>query len=301
MLKVMGIIRRVRPDIVHTHNFLAHVNAAPAAKLLRKAVVHTKHGRAVTSISWAPFIRRWLYNLSDKIVVVSKETGVSFREKTGVSERRIKVVYNGVDTSVFEGYSKGEAKKSLGIPEDTVVFGAVSRLDRVKDHITMVDAFADVLSKGKECLLMIVGDGPERENIERRVQELGISDHVRMVGFTDEVPGHLAAMDLFLQPSREEGLSITILEAMASGVPVVATPVGGTPEMIEDGVTGRLVAIGDSRMLSSVMIEFLEEPQKFSLMAERALKRVKESFTLSTMANEYEKIYREVLSSHRIG
>jgi len=297
MLRFAGIIRKINPDIVHTHNFLAHVNTAPVAKFFRKAVVHTKHGRAITSISWAPFIRRWLYNLSDRIVVVSNETGITFREKTGVHEKKITVVYNGVDTSAFERYRKDEARKRLGIPESTVVFGTLSRLDRVKDHTTVVNAFADVLSKRKDCLLMIVGDGPERENIERRVQELGISKYVRMVGFTDEVHLYLSAMDLFLQPSREEGLSMTILEAMASGVPVIATPVGGTPEMIEDGVTGRLVGVADPRALSSAMVESIEEPERFLQMAKRALEKVKESFTLTAMADGYERVYREVLAS----
>jgi len=300
MLRFAGIVRRVKPDIVHTHNLLAHVNSAPVAKFFHKAVVHTKHGRAITSISWAPFIRRWLYNLSDRIVVVSKETGIAFREKTGVHEQKITVVYNGVDTSVFEGYRKDEARKRFGIPESTVVFGTVSRLDRVKDHMTIANAFADVLSKRKDCLLMIVGDGPERENIERKAHELGISKYVRMVGFTDEVYLYLSAMDLFLQPSREEGLSMTILEAMASGVPVVATPVGGTPEMIEDGITGRLIEVANSHALSSAMIEFIDGPEKFSQMAQRAQEKVKKSFTLTAMAEGYERVYKEVLSGHKV-
>jgi len=295
MCRILRLLKRLKPDIVHTHNFLSHVHAAPVARVLRIPVVHTKHGRAVTSIGWAPWLRRAIYNLADRIVVVSGETGTAFREKTGVDESKIRVVYNGIDTGGLSGPGRDDARGRLGIPSGVKVLGTVSRLDRVKDHDTLLEAFARVVSRRKDCLLIIIGDGPERGNIERKVEALGLDESVRLIGFTDQVPLYLAAMDLFLQPSKEEGLSMTILEAMAAGLPVIATPVGGTPEVIDDGETGRLVDVGNAEKLASCIVEFLEKPDEYAVMAKNARLRVEREFTLERMAEGYEKVYREVL------
>jgi len=286
---------RTKPDIVHTHNFLSHVHAAPAARLAGIPVVHTKHGKAVTSFAWSKRFRRFLYQLADTIVVVSKETGESFRAKSGVDRSKLVVIHNGIDTGRFAGLDRAGARRSLGLDDAAVVFGAVSRLDPVKDHPTMLRAFREVRGGCAKCVFLIVGDGPERGRVECMISELDLGDAVRLAGFTDEIPKYLASFDLFLQLSTEEGLSLTILEAAAAGVPVVASSVGGTPEIIENGKTGTLVPARDAAALARAMGGFLENPAPFREMARRAREDVGRRFSLAGMAAEYESLYRSVL------
>jgi glycosyltransferase involved in cell wall biosynthesis len=159
----------------------------------------------------------------------------------------------------------------------------------------MIEAFKKISRTCARCLLVIVGDGPERGTIERKVEEFGLGGAVKLEGFSAEVPKYLASFDLFLQPSTEEGLSLTILEAAAAGVPVVASSVGGTGEIIEDGKTGMLVLPQDVEALADVMRRFVEDPAPFRDMARRARKNVEERFSLAGMAAAYEALYTSVL------
>jgi glycosyltransferase involved in cell wall biosynthesis len=284
-----------RPDIVHTHNYLSHVHAAPAARLAGIPVIHTKHGKAVTSFAWSKRFRKFLYELADAIVVVSKETGESFRAKSGVDRAKLTVIYNGIDTSRFASLDRAAARRELGLDEDRIVFGAVSRLDPVKDHPTMLRAFKSAVDRCARCMLLVVGDGPERATIERLIAELGLGQTVRLEGFRSDIPTYLVSLDVFLQPSTEEGLSLTILEAAATGVPIVASRVGGTPEIIESGKTGTLVPAGDVAALARALGGFIEDPEPFREMARRAREDVARRFSLEGTAAGYEALYRSVL------
>jgi N-acetyl-alpha-D-glucosaminyl L-malate synthase BshA len=282
---------------VHTHNFVAHANAAPAARLLKIPVVHTKHGRKVTSFGWAPWFRRYLYELADRVVVVSEETGEVFREKSGVPASRVEVIYNGIDVEKFSRATGTGFREEIGLRPEERVFGAVSRLDPVKDHATMVRAFARVAAKHDRCTLVFVGDGPERAAIERTVEDLGLADRVILAGFRTGIAECLAAFDVFLQPSIREGLSLTILEAAASRVPIISTPVGGTPEIITDGEHGVLVPVGDAGALADAMERFLTDPERFESMAERVFEKISERFSLAGMAEAYSRLYQKLIKS----
>jgi glycosyltransferase involved in cell wall biosynthesis len=287
-----------RPDLVHTHNFLAHTHTAPAARMLGIPVIHTKHGRAVTSMSWAPALRRYIYALSYAVVVVSKETGEIFARRSGVSDSKIRVVHNGIDLDRYKKISVD--RQSLPglekISKDIVLFGAVSRLDPVKDHTTMLRAFAEVAANHINSYFLIVGDGPERGKIEALIRELSIDDRVIMTGFTDQAPLYVSAMDMYLQPSLEEGLSLTLLEAAASGVPVVVTPVGGNPEVIEGGFSGSFVDVGDWQSLAVTMDDFMKDPVPFRTMARKAGESVETGFSLASMEASYRTLYLEAIS-----
>lgn len=283
-----------RPDLVHTHNLVAQIHGAPAARSLGIPVVHTKHGRSVTSFRRAPFLRRIVYGMASRVAVVSRETGESFRLRTGLGPERVEVIYNGIRSGDFGRADRAEARRGLGLPEGATVFGSVSRLDPVKNHPLMLEAFARV--RGEDAAFFLVaGDGPERGRIEGIVRRLGIEDSVVMAGYREDVDACLAAMDLFLQPSSEEGLSLTILEAAASGTPVVASRVGGNPEIIEDGVSGVLVEPGDVDALEAAMKEFLARPGRFEEMAAAAERIVAERFSLAAMERGYRELYRSVL------
>ncbi|MCK4537869.1 MAG: glycosyltransferase [Candidatus Krumholzibacteria bacterium] len=291
-------LHTARPDLVHTHNFLAHTHTAPAARMLGIPVIHTKHGRAVTSMSWSPALRRYIYSLAHAVVVVSKETGEIFAERSGVRDSKIKVIHNGIDLERYRNIDVD--RRSLPglekIDKEDLLFGAVSRLDPVKDHTTMLRAFAEVAASRSDCYFLIVGDGPERGNIETLIKELSIEDRVIMTGFTDEVPLYVSAMDMYLQPSLEEGLSLTLLEAAAAGVPVVVTPVGGNPEVIEGGFSGSFVDVGNYHGMAAIMDSFMEDPAPFREMALRAGESVEAGFSLTSMEAGYRALYMEAIS-----
>lgn len=295
VLKVKKLLQADRPDIVHTHNLVAQVHAAPAARLLGIPVVHTKHGRAVTSFSHAPAMRKVVYGLSHTVVVVSQETGENFVEKTGLDPKKVTVIYNGIDTNKYARTSKAEARRDLELDEDAVVFGCVSRLDALKNHPVMIRAFAKVAGDEPRSRFLVVGDGPERSRIETLIGRLSLKDRVVMAGYTDRVAEHLAAMDMFFQPSTEEGLSLTILEAAASGVPVVATAVGGTPEIISHGDTGTLVGVGDEDAIADAMSNYFGDRTPFVEMAEKAKRDVAERFSLESAQKQYASLYRNVM------
>ncbi len=295
--RLLAHFRRERPDVVHTHNFFSHVRGALAARMAGIPVIHTKHGRAVRSFDWSPFLRRRLYRLADRIVVVSNETGESFRRKTGVEAGRIVVIRNGIEFRRYEGPAREEVLGAFGVRPGAVrIFGSVSRLDPVKDHGTMLRAFARAAGGRDDCALLVVGDGPERGSIERLARELEIEKRVLLAGFTNEIPKYLAAMDAFLQPSLAEGLSLTILEAAAAGVPVIATPVGGTPEIVTNGETGTLVPVANVEALAEAMGSFLADPKPFERMALRLKAEVDSAFSTSRMAESYLSLYREVMA-----
>ncbi|MFA4948779.1 MAG: glycosyltransferase [Candidatus Krumholzibacteriia bacterium] len=297
LARLIAVFRRERPDIVHTHNFFSHVHGAVAARMTGIPVIHTKHGRAVSSLAWSPALRRRLYRLADKIVVVSNETGEIFRRRSGVEAGRIVVIRNGIDFNRYNGPGRKEVLGAFGIAGSAArVFGSVSRLNPVKDHATMIRAFGEVVRDFADCALLIVGDGPERGAIERLVRELQLESRVILVGFTNDIPKYLAAMDAFLQPSREEGLSLTILEAAAAGVPVIATPVGGTPEIISNGETGTFIPVGDVDALAGAMRSFLAAPEPFKQMALRLKTEVETAFSTSRMAECYRTLYLDVLA-----
>ncbi len=295
IFRLARIFSRLKPDLVHTHNLVSHLHAAPAARLLGVPVVHTKHGKAVSSFSKFPVLRRFIYNLSERIVVVSRETGESFMARAGLDSSKIVTIHNGIDVDSFGGGRNSSLAEELGLEEGHTVFGSVSRLSRVKNHSTMVRAFAKVADRHENCRLLMVGDGPERGGIEKLVDKLSLREKVIFAGFRKDTAGCLSIMDLFLQPSLEEGLSLTILEAAAAGVPVVTSPVGGTPEIISDGATGFLVEPQDVEKLSRVMEMFLKDPGIFRGMAEQARKKVEDSFSLDSMERKYRELYWRIL------
>ena len=299
IFRLVSIFRRIRPDIVHTHNLVAHVHAAPAARFLGIPVLHTKHGRAVSSFSRFPGLRRWIYNLAGRIAVVSDETGESLIRKTGIDPRKVITVYNGIETESFSGGEGGSLREELGIGDSETVFGSLSRLSPEKDHRTLIKAFSSLAAGHENCRLLIVGDGPLREELEEMVAGLELASRVTFAGFREDTAASLAAMDVFLQPSLEEGLSLTILEAAAAGVPIITTPVGGTPEIIIDGAEGVMVEPGSSEQLASAMESFLREPDRFRKMAEAARRKVRDRFSLGGMQENYSGIYLELIGRNR--
>jgi glycosyltransferase involved in cell wall biosynthesis len=179
----------------------------------------------------------------------------------------------------------------LGIPKDAIVLGTVARLDPIKNHAMMIDAAARLSENHENLLLVIVGDGPERVSLEKRIEEQGMRQHVRITGYRRDARYCYGLMDVFLLTSFSEGTAMTLLEAMAAGLPVVATRVGGNPEIVRDGETGYIIESGDTDSLVDRLNRLIENPAMKSEFGEQGRRRFEARFHVHHMVKGYESLY----------
>ncbi|MRG94851.1 glycosyltransferase [Polyangium spumosum] len=287
-------------DLVHTHNPRPHVHGALAALAARRVigkrprVVHTKHGRNYPDDAGRVLASRMASALSDRIVAVSDDARRVALEIERGSARRLVTIRNGVDTRVYEPGDAARARQALDVPADVLHVGCVARLSAEKDHATLIQAFARVRTSHPGARLTLVGDGPEREALEALVKKFGLQGAVHFLGHRDDVPVLLPGFDLFTLASRTEGTSLTLLEAAAAGLPIVATRVGGNPEIVTHGETGLLVPAGEPAALADAISSVWTRPDRAQMgRAGRAL--VQARYGIGQMISAYETLYAEVL------
>jgi len=297
-------IRRFRPDIVNPHLFRSTLVAAPLAKWLGvPKVVETYHGREAWRrgpIKGSFLIDRIVTHYVDRIVAVSEAAARFLVEVKGIPREKITVVPNGRDLTAFlpqNGRGLAEVRKHLDIPDEAAVVGVVGRLEEQKGHCFLLEALPSVLADFPNTRLLVVGDGSLREELEEQARHLGVSSNIIFTGFRDDVSHLLNVMDLVVLPSLHEGMPLTAIEAAAMAKPIVATWVDGTPEVVQDGITGRLVPPADPPALSEAMLELLRNPSQAHRMGEAARQNALARFDLSRQVEATAKVYREVLES----
>jgi len=298
-LRLIGLLRRLRPAVVHTRNWAAF-DAIPAARLAGvRVLVHGEHGREASDPDGRNRrrnrIRRLLAPLVSHFITVSRDLERWLVEDVRLPARKVTTIVNGVDLARFGQGDRRGARAQLGLPPDATIVGTVGRLDPVKDHAGLLRAFAGLGTAHPDALLLIAGDGPCRDELARLAGTLGLGERVRLLGDCRDVPGVLTALDLFVLPSIAEGMSNTILEAMASGLPVVATRVGGNPELVEEHVTGRLIRSRDPGVLAEAMAVYLDDPHVRAVHGKAARQRALERFGLERMCEGYVDLYRRLL------
>ncbi len=307
-LKVWKALRTLRPSIVHTRNLSALEAQVPAFFLGNVKRVHGVHGRDVFDLEGRNrkynLLRKTIRPLVGKYIAVSKDLQRWLIDTIGVAPRRVVQIYNGVDQIRF----KPADERPLHLAPDgfmnqeSLVIGTVGRLAAVKDQATLVRAFALLLqrvpARTKDRLrLVLVGDGPSRQELEQLVNELGLGGKAWLTGDRDDIPEMLGLFDLFVLPSLGEGISNTILEAMATGLPVVATRVGGNPELVSDGVNGRLVDAADPEQLASALAELAGAPDTRRAMGTAGLERIRRQFNWDRTVERYLGVYDALLAS----
>ncbi|MDI1443265.1 glycosyltransferase [Polyangium sp. 6x1] len=287
-------------DLVHTHNPRPHVHGAIAALAARRVtgkrprVVHTKHGRNYPDDLGRVLANRMASALSDRIVAVSDDARrVALSIERG-SARRLVTIRNGVDTRAYKPGDATRARHALGVPAGVLHVGCVARLSAEKDHASLIQAFARVRTSHPGARLTLVGDGAERASLEELVKKFGLQGAVSLLGHRDDVAALLPGFDLFALASRTEGTSLTLLEAAAAGLPIVATRVGGNPEIVTNGETGLLVPAGEPAALADAIGSVWARPDRARMgAAGRAL--VEERYGIGKMISAYETLYAEVL------
>jgi sugar transferase (PEP-CTERM/EpsH1 system associated) len=292
--------RTLRPDLVHTRN-TAGLDAIALARLAGvQTVLHGEHGRTAADLRGTNprhnLLRRLHAPLVRRFTTVSRDLAAWLEATVGITPRKIAVLMNGVDVERFSPGSVERRAVLPEVPETAVIVGTVGRLDPVKGHGVLVDAVARVQADlGRSIHLVIVGEGPERSALEQRIRAAGLEETVHMVGGREDVPAILRAVDVFCLPSFAEGVSNTVLEAMATGLPVVATAVGGNRELVADGETGRLIVAGDPIALAAALHPLVTDLGLRRRWGTAGRLRACESFSLEAMVRRYEACYTEAV------
>jgi sugar transferase (PEP-CTERM/EpsH1 system associated) len=299
------LCRRLKPAIVHSRGMSGLDALLPARLSGVRHCIHGEHGWDVNDLFGAnlkPIVLRRLHSpLIDRYITVSQDFKRYLIDKVHVRPERIATICNGVDTAKFcPATCKPQAVAPRGfMGPESVVVGTVGRLQPVKDQATLIRAFAqlahsDAAIKAK-IRLVIVGDGPLRDALTRLVDDLDIGCITWFAGNSQDVSEVLRLLDVFVLPSLAEGISNTILEAMATGLPIIATQVGGNPELVQDGVNGRLIPSADGQMLVQALAKYLDHPtlRRDHGAASRRLAVAK--FSLKSMLETYQAEYETVL------
>ena len=287
--KLFRLLQSERPDIIHLHNARALVYGSLVARFLGMPCVFTGHG------SWISVSYRWVWARVKKNVVISNQARIDLlKNNPWLKSTGIAVILNAVNIKDY-----GAAGRATKIDPGVFVIGHVARLSSEKDQVTLIKSFskvANVLGR-QNARLVIVGDGLERAMLGKLALDLGLSSYVEFLGFRDDVPKVIDTFDVFVLSSITEGVSLTILEAMAASKPVVATRVGGNPEVVINGETGFLVPPQDPGAMADSILAFAHDPGLAKKMGMAGRKRAEQVFSLERMVDEYEKVYREATAS----
>lgn len=312
LLRLYRFLGRGGYDVVHTHSSKAGILGRIAAKWAGvPVVVHTVHGLPFHDhqAAW----KNWLYvrlerlaaKLSDAVLAVSQKT-IDGALAAGIGRPELyQKVLSGIDLEPFlrigETLSPAEAKARLGIPANAPVVGKVARLFPLKGHDLLFDAARRIAEARPDCWFLLVGDGVLREELEARAKTAGIAERTVFTGLVapDAVPRHLQAMDVVVHASLREGIARVLPQAGAVGKPVVTFELDGAPEVVEDGVSGYLVAPGDTAGLSERTLELLAAPELRALMGERARRFAAEHFPAARMVEAVDAVYARIAAGSR--
>jgi sugar transferase (PEP-CTERM/EpsH1 system associated) len=316
-VRLWGTLRKLRPAIVHTRNLAALETQLLGLLLTGCKRVHGEHGRDVSDLDGSnrryQWLRRLLSPLIHRYIAVSRDLARWLVGDVGIAPGKVTQIYNGVDHSRFPprfdtGGGSAQQRQRTALPGMPSAFlpasgcrvvGTVGRLAAVKDQRAIILALAHIFRESPQqrqtlrCIL--VGDGPERAALTVAIAQHGLEELVWLAGDREDIPDLLACMDVFVLPSLGEGISNTVLEAMATGLPVIATRVGGNPELVQDGVTGLLVPVADVPALAAAIVALADDPCLCERMGRAAVQRVTTEFDWERTVSAYLQIYDELL------
>ena len=297
--RIFRFLREHRPDIVHTQNTAALLDSALAARAAGVPVlVHTDHSRRYPDRRRYMIAERWMSGLTDAFCAVSNHTRGELARFEGIPAARIEVVYNGCDLPFVPGEAdRRDVRASLGFDDETPVIGMASRVEWQKGHDLLVAAMPRILARIPSARAVIVGGGSKEPEVRWQIGRLGLEGKILMTGVRKDVPRLMAAFDLFVMTSNFEGMPIAALEAMAVSLPIVSTAVGGVPEMVEDGVTGKLIEGRDPATVAEEVVRLLVDRDAMRRMGKAGRRRYEQRFRVASMVNAYDAIYRRCLEA----
>ncbi len=303
--QLFDLFRARRPAVVHTRNLAALEAAVPAWAARVPVRIHGEHGRDMRDVDGTNrrdrLIRRIYQPFVHRYVALSHDLEHYLIDGVGVPRDRVRHIYNGVDTERFRptslGRVRGEDMPDFGA--DAFVVGTVGRMERVKDQANLVQAFLlairDPSEQASRLRLVLVGDGPMRGELQAMVKAAGAGDRVWFAGERSDVPAMMRGLDCFVLPSLAEGISNTLLEAMASGLPVVATRVGANADLMEEGATGFAVPRADPAALAAEILRYAADPARARRHGAAGRARAEQRFSIERMVADYEDLYARAI------
>ncbi len=298
--RLAAFARESGSSLIHAHQYTPFFySLAPVVLKRRPPVLFTEHGR------WFPDYRRWkrvVFNRlslrrGDRVVGVGQSVRQALLDNEGIPANRVGVIYNGVNLERVAEHATGrdEVRRELGLRENDLAIVQVARLDHLKDHVTAVRTISRVVRERPEARLLLVGEGPEQRPIEEEIGRYGLEPFVRLLGLRTDVPRLLAAADIFLLTSISEGIPLTLIEAMAARLPVVATNVGGVGEVVDHGATGLLAPARYDEALATHVTSLAADPALGRRLGEAGYARAARLFSQRRMHEEYARLYEEMI------
>jgi sugar transferase (PEP-CTERM/EpsH1 system associated) len=303
-IRLWRALRALKPDLVQTYN-IGTLDMALVVRLSGvRRLVHAEHGRDAADPDGNERkyqrMRRWMAPCISRYVAVSVDLQAWLTQRVRIRSSKVAYIANGIDLALFNRPPVRLCRRVLlgdFAPPGTVLLGNVARLDKVKDHAGLLAAFKLLRETdgGKNVRLIIAGDGSQRGALEKRIVELGLMDAVRLLGNRGDVAQLLGECDVFVLSSIAEGMPVTLLEAMAAGLPVVATDVGGVASVVTDGATGTLVPPGDLQALAAALAGYAANGDLRRQHGDAGRARVVAHFSLGNMVSAYVQLYDELL------
>ncbi|HET8892612.1 MAG TPA: glycosyltransferase family 4 protein [Gaiellaceae bacterium] len=314
ILRLASIIRRERPTILHTHTAKAGAVGRIAALLAGRArppiVVHTFHGHVLrgyfsplTTLAFRT-LERWLARMSTALVAVSPEVRDDLVRLRVAPQSKFVVIRLGIELDERVGggdEARRTTRRMLGVAEDAFVVGWVGRMTAVKRTDDVIRALRNLVDLDVDAHLLLVGDGPDREHLERYAHELGVVRRCLFVGYQDDVGRFYEAIDALVLPSANEGTPVSVIEALGARRPAVATRVGGTPDVVRDGIDGFLVEAGDADALAERLAELANDPERREQMGAEGRARVLERYAVDRLVDDVDRLYRSLLAIRAAG
>lgn len=298
-LALWKLLRKLQPTVLHTYN-LSAIEYNVAAMLAGVPVrVHAEHGREATDPEGKNpkhnLLRRLLIPFVDVYVPVSGDLQRWLKHVIGVPDKKNLLINNGVDTAGFEPGNGTMPAQTVPFPPDCFVIGTVGRAQAVKNHVALIDAFIHLLTllpqEKARLRLAIVGDGPELPALREKVAAAGIADLAWLPGARTDIADIMRGFSLFALSSIAEGTPVTILEAMSTGLPVVATRVGGIPEVVLDGQTGAIVPTGDPTAMANALAGYIRQPELIAQHGAAGRARIEQKYSMAAMLAAYTQLY----------
>jgi glycosyltransferase involved in cell wall biosynthesis len=307
--RVVRLIRDVRPHILHTHTAKAGAIGRTAAVLTRDArppiILHTFHGHVLRGyfdpLRTAVYrnVERELARVTTRLVAVSPEVRDELVELDVAPAEKFSVIRLGIDLDgrIVDPAADGhELRHAFGVPEDAFVVGWIGRMTGIKHLPDVLAAFSRLRQRGIDARLCLVGDGPDREEVEQRAHDLGIARFTLHLGYQRDIAPYYALFDALLLPSGNEGTPVVAIESLAAGTPVVATRVGGVPDVVSDGVDGFLTSIGDVEELAAALEKLARDPALREEMGRAGREHTLPRYRVERLVDDVDALYRELLA-----
>jgi len=295
VLRLAELLRRCRADLVHSHNWGTFLYSVLAAKLAGVPIVHGEHGKNIGEIDGdgaaKRMVKRTLGRRVERIVAVCQSIADEWVEY-GLPKEKVQCIPNGVDTSRFHPREDTrEFRRQFELPESAFLVGSIGRLDELKNYDVLITALGQLKDSFAEVHLAVLGDGPRKERLKARAEELGIAERVHLLGYRNRPESFLAALDIFAFPSKYEGMSNVVLEAMSSGLPIVCADLPSHREVFSPGVEGEMVSPSTAELWAEILGELYRNTQRRRSLGLAARTKIVEKFSIEKMVSDYDRTY----------